>query len=532
MKLLRCLYIFSLALILQSCANKVAPTGGSKDILPPVLLVAEPENKQVNFTSSKIVLTFNEYVQLKDAQKQVMISPPMNPAPQIDLRKKSIVITFIDSLKANTTYTLNFGNAIADFTEGNSLAGFQYVFSTGPVADTLTVSGIIRNALTTKPVKDAVALIYDAAAADSLIGNTPPMYYARTAENGIFTIRNVREGTYRLLAVDDKNNNYTVEIGDEAVGAGKNIELKDSVFVEAFIALQPPLLQSVKSSTRELPGTIITAFERPVQNLSWKFIGIQPEKIIPEYSAYRDTVILYCFPGVVDSTQIVWIENNTEIDTTIYRPGKIKSAPSSLADKFLAATTYPVTESILLPETMPYIKWAVPYLTFDTAAVKVYKDSALVPFRGYFMDSLRLKFAFDRQWTEGKYKVIVPAGAATDIYGRSNDTVVFNFSVADENTSGSITLNFTPQTDDFKLLQLVNDKDEIVRQRQVKGAVKDVFTLIAPGEYRIRIIYDLNNNGKWDSGEVKQKIFPEKVVYYNDPVTVRSNWEVELEWKE
>ncbi len=226
------------------------------------------------------------------------------------------------------------------------------------------------------------------------------------------------------------------------------------------------------------------------------------------------------------------MENNIGIDTSIYRHGKIKSTPSALANKFLTATTYPVSESVLTPETVPYLKWAVPFLIFDTASVKVYKDSALVPFRGYFIDSLRLKFVFDRQWTEGKYKVIVPAGAATDLYGRSNDTIMFNFSVGDENTSGSITFNFIPQTDDYKLLQLVNDKDEIVRQRQVKDGIKDVFTLIAPGEYRIRIIYDLNNNGRWDSGEVTQKIFPEKVVYYSDPITVRSNWEVELEWKE
>lgn len=520
-------------LLLQSCANKVAPAGGKKDILPPVLLSAIPENNQVNFTATKIVLTFNEYVQLKDVQKQVMISPPMDPAPQIELRKKSVIISFADSLKSNTTYTLNFGNSIADFTEGNSLEGYQYVFSTGPVADSLTISGIIKDALTTKPVKDAAALLYDSFTADSLIGNSPPQYYGRTSENGKFTIRNVREGSYRLLGVDDKNNNFTVQITDERAGSAKNpVEVKDSTFAEAFISLQPPLLQSVKSSTRELPGKITTAFAKPVKNLSWKFIGMQPDKIIEEYSSYRDTVILFCIPGVADSSRVIWFENGNAIDTTIYRPGKVKTAPNAVAPRIFAANTYPSSESILAPETLPFIKWSVPFVTFDTSAVKVYKDSLLISYKGFFTDSLKLTYALDGNWTEGKYKVVIPAGIAVDIYDRTNDTIAFSFSAMEENAAGSITFNFVARNNDTKLLQLVNDKDEVVRQRPVTEKLKDIFSLITPGEYRLRLIYDTNNNGRWDGGAIAEKIFPEYVIYYNDPVTVRSNWEVELEWIE
>ena len=158
-------------------------------------------------------------MQLIDIQKQLLISPPIIPPPQVELRKKSVVITLLDTLARNTTYSINFGNAIADFTEGNALMDFQYVFSTGSWLDSGKVSGAIYDALTLKPVKSALAMLYDSEVADSLIGITSPLYYARTGETGLFNIRNIRHGTYRIIGLDDKNSNFTVEFAEESIGA-------------------------------------------------------------------------------------------------------------------------------------------------------------------------------------------------------------------------------------------------------------------------------------------------------------------------
>ncbi len=508
------------------------PTGGEKDVTPPVLLSAVPENYQVNFSAGKIILTFNEYVQLTDVQKQVMISPPMNPAPQIELRKKSVIITFMDSLKSNTTYTMNFGNALTDFTEGNPVAGFQYVFSTGPVMDSLVISGIMKDALTLKPLKEALALVYDSGTADTSIGKVQPLYYARTNESGLFKVRNVRKGSYRLVGLDDKNYNFTADFADEIIGVGTDfILLTDSAFMTAYLSIQPPAKQSVKNSRLEAPGKLVTVFARPVVNPTWNFIGGQPEKVIPEFSAYRDTVILYCFPGPADSIQVVWTDN-TLADTALYRVEKHKVTGKTIAVPKAQGIPYPQNTGTLNPETIPFVHWSAPLKSFDFSQVKAIKDSAGFPVTGSFKDSLQVRTFFEGDWKEGVYEILIPAGAAQDFYGRSNDSIRFAFSVAGDQKVGSISFVFISWTTENVLLQLVNDKDEKVRQRNVNGKLKGLFEYVDPGQYRLRIVYDANKNGRWDAGDIRNNIPPEKVSYYKDPITVRSNWEVEVEWAE
>jgi Bacterial Ig-like domain len=508
------------------------PTGGEKDVKPPVLLSAVPENYQVNFSAGKIVLTFNEYVQLKDVQKQVMISPPMNPAPQIELRKKSVIITIMDSLKSNTTYTMNFGNALVDFTEGNPMAGFQYVFSTGSEMDSLVIAGIMKDAITLKPLKEALALIYDSGTADTSIGKVPPLYYARTNEAGVFKVHNVRKGSYRLVGLDDKNSNFTADFADEAIGVGTDILLlTDSAFMTAYLSIQPPAKQAVKSSKLEAPGKLVTVFARPVINPTWNFIGDQPGKVIPEFSAYRDTVILYCSTGPADSMQIVWTENMT-VDTVLYRAEKQKVSGKTIAAPKALGISYPQNGGTLYPETAPSIIWSAPLQSFDFSQVKAIKDSSDFPVAASFKDSVQAKTIFEGDWKEGTYEIIIPSGSAQDFYGRSNDSIRFAFSVAGDQKVGSISFVFIAWTTDNVLLQLVNDKDEKVRQRNVNGKLKGLFEHVDPGLYRLRIVYDVNKNGRWDAGDIRNNIPPEKVSYYKDPITVRANWEVEVEWAE
>ena len=520
-------------LMVHGCANRVIPTGGEKDILPPVLLNATPGNYQANFTATKIVLTFDEYVQLKDVQKQVMISPPMSPPPQIEIRKKSIVVTFRDSLKSNTTYTMNFGNAIADFTEANSLTGFEYVFTTGSILDSLIIAGVMKDARTLKTMKAALALLYDSEVPDSAIGITPPLYYARTNDDGTFKIHNVKEGAYRLVGLDDKNGNFTAEFADESIGVGTDIILlRDSAFMIAYLSMQIPSKQSIKNTFREVPGKLTTGFARPYGEISWKFLSTQPEKVIPQYNSNRDTVILYCFPEASDSVELVWYNEQGVIDTIMYRGEKPKTQAKIAATKKLSGTVYPQNGAMLTPETLPSIQWAAPLKSFDLTMLKLVHDSAEVPVHSEFVDSLQTKINFSAQWLEGKYEILLPAGIAEDLYGRTNDTIIITLTIPNERASGSIAYVFLPSTGAEMLLQLVNDKDELIRQRKISGKQKGSFEQVDPGQYYLRAVYDSNSNGRWDAGEIRKRIPPEKMIYYRDPVTVRANWEVEVDWTE
>ncbi|HET6989830.1 MAG TPA: Ig-like domain-containing protein, partial [Bacteroidia bacterium] len=132
----------------SSCAQILSPDGGAKDRTPPKVTSYTPDSAATNFTGKKIVLHFNEFVQLKDLQNQLIVSPPLNHDPDVTIRKKDIVIELKDTLLPNTTYTISFGNSISDITENNVLDNFRYVFSTGPVIDSLHLSGKIVNAST------------------------------------------------------------------------------------------------------------------------------------------------------------------------------------------------------------------------------------------------------------------------------------------------------------------------------------------------------------------------------------------------
>src|SRR6187551_2417345 len=152
--------LYFIVLIFNSCAIRVNPTGGDKDVLPPKVLHTVPENYSVNVKTNDVVIMFDEYIQLKDINTQLVVSPLLKYTPETHIRKKSLEIHFLDTLEPNTTYTMNFGNSIADNNEGNSLENYQFVFSTGSVVDSLKISGRVEFAFDHKKETGILAMIY------------------------------------------------------------------------------------------------------------------------------------------------------------------------------------------------------------------------------------------------------------------------------------------------------------------------------------------------------------------------------------
>jgi hypothetical protein len=207
-----------LSLLFFGCAKVGAPTGGLKDTNPPVYIEAEPANGAVNFSGNEIDITFDEYVQLKDQNKEVILSPPMKKKPVLRVRDNSIRVTLSEELLPQTTYTLNFGNAIADNNEGNLLPDFEFVFSTDSKIDSLSVTGKAVNASDREPLKEGgVLVMLYRNLADSAPLLEIPRYIGRTSKSGLFSINNLRADTFRLLAVTDANNNLMYDPGIESV---------------------------------------------------------------------------------------------------------------------------------------------------------------------------------------------------------------------------------------------------------------------------------------------------------------------------
>jgi uncharacterized protein (DUF2141 family) len=380
-------------------------------------------------------------------------------------------------------------------------------------------------------MKDALAILYNSSTPDSLLLKKAPDYFTRTGENGKFQILNIRSGSYRVFALSEKNNNYVFDQPDESVGLITEVlELKDSADFQLKLYKQHSAVQAVKSNTWQEPGKLITVFANPVTDLTWEFVGADFDKVVTGYNIFKDTVELYCLPPS-DSVQIIWKEKGEVIDTANYRRMASISGARATLKKHTGHLFTPATGSILTPETNPTVKWWAPVLNIDSSKISVLKDSTAFVFTTSFSDSINTTLVFHGDWKEGVYTVKILPAAITDMYGFSNDSVITTFSVSAERSKGSISFIADALQPGKYLLQLVNDKDELIRQREFENSINSIFEWVDPGSYRFRMISDTNGNGRWDNGDFRSRLQPEEVRYYGEPVIVRANWEVEIEWR-
>ena len=206
------------------CANIMTPDGGPKDTLPPVIVKLEPGNFATNFKAKKIYIEFNEFVQIKDQNKEMFVSPAMKKLPLLTTRGRGIVITIRDTLKENTTYAIDLGSAIRDNNEGNPLNAMRYVFSTGDKVDSMMCSGYTADSYKADSVSRTFIWFYIADSLpntpgyDSTIFNRKPDVIARAQNNGIFIAQNLKPVNYRIYAIGDKNDNQLYEAGTDMVG--------------------------------------------------------------------------------------------------------------------------------------------------------------------------------------------------------------------------------------------------------------------------------------------------------------------------
>lgn len=221
------IYIVSITAV--GCAQIGAPTGGLKDTIPPILVSAIPKLKTVNFTGNKITLFFDEYINVLDVQKNVVVSPYPKTTPVIDYKLKTVTVKLKDTLLANTTYAINFGNAIVDNNEGNPFREFTYVFSTGPTIDSLQLKGTVLLAETGRADSTLQALLYSNAN-DSSVQQKKPNYIAKINANGRFTFTNLAKGVYRLYALKDGDGSKTY-----------NSKIETFAFLDSVVKVGEPM---------------------------------------------------------------------------------------------------------------------------------------------------------------------------------------------------------------------------------------------------------------------------------------------------
>jgi uncharacterized protein (DUF2141 family) len=539
MRIFHYLYPSLLILFVASCAHIVAPTGGPKDITPPIMVRAKPDTFSIHFNTPQIRIDFDEFIQLKDEMNQIIISPPMEKPPEIKVNKKSIIIKFKEKLKDSTTYNINFGNSISDVHEGNIKEGFQYVFSTGDYVDSLSLKGKCKYAKDLKSDKGILVMLY-MNLDDSIPALHKPDYFTKTDSAGNYKINNIKEGIYKLFALKDLNNNYLFDQPGEAIGYKDSpIQISGKDSADLFVFEEIKAKQYVIKSFCEEFGKLLFVFNKPLTNLNIQFLNNnQNDSSISffEYSQERDSVLYWFTNFTQDSMKMIVRDNDKVLDTlSIYIKSKDSKRNRDKSYKFsLNINSSPGNSQLMSPENDLTLITSHPINDFDGSKFILKEDTIpIIGFKINGLDSTKRKIQIHFPWKESStYMLSFPKGTFTDIFGLTNDTTLnFSNKIKSSKDYGNLKLKFkTPSSGSNYILQLMNDKDDIFQQNIVQGDTTITYSFLDPSKYKIKLIYDSNNNGKWDTGNYFQHLQPEKVTYCKEIFNVRANWDVEANW--
>ncbi|RLD29118.1 MAG: hypothetical protein DRI75_04470 [Bacteroidetes bacterium] len=520
------IFILVISLGFANCANRGTPTGGDKDITPPVITKSIPENFSTNFTGKEIKIYFDEYIKIKNLRKQLIISPPMDPEPEITplgSASKYITIKIFDTLQPNTTYAFNFGESIVDNNEENPYPYYRYVFSTGSYIDSLSVKGEIKDAVNRKADEFVSVLLYDidSTFTDSIIYKQKPKYITNTLDSTTtFKLENLKAGKYLMIALKEENGNYTFQQKTDKIGF-----LKDYITVSTdtttihtlklfnedidFKATRPKLIAENK---------IAFGYEGDYKNMKINLLSNSPEdfesKITKDQEA--DSLLYWYKPKFEADSLLFLVSNKSYADTLTVKIKAIEK--DSLVIKQLQNRTLSFNENF-------EIEANIPLTIIDEEKITILdKDSVKVDFTTAF-DALknRYTFIFEKKEQE-RYKMQMLPETFTDFFGNKNDTLNYSLSTKQYSDYGNVRL--TLQNAAYPvIIQLTNENGEVkAEQYSTNPEVLD-FLNVNPSNYYVRVIFDANGNKKYDTGNYLKKIQPERVSHF-EIEAVRAGWDI------
>ena len=444
-------------LFFSSCGQQIPPTGGPRDSLPPKLVTALPIQSAVNFKGNKIVLTFDEYINLDNPFEKLVFSPTPKRSPEAIGKLKNVTVKIKDTLEANTTYSIDFTEAIRDINENNILKDFTYTFSTGSYIDTGFIIGRVLIAETGKIDTTLIAVLQQNLD-DSAVAKETPRYYTKLKGDGSFTFKYIKPGKYNLFA------------------------LKDADGMKKY----------------DQPSEMIAFLNRPI------IIGI-------------DTAFtMYAF------------EEEREI-LPKPKPTAPKTDGKKVEDKRLRLTnTLEGNKQDLL--TNLTLVSQHPLKKYDTSKIRL-TNQDFKPIVNYKIeqDTTGKQLTFVTKWTENtEYNLIIEKDFATDTLDRKTiKTDTLSFATKKESEYGSLDIKLEKIDSTLHPIVFLKKESKVFLKQKLEQK-RYRFKLIEPGEYTIEILYDLNNNGKWDTGDYWKKRQPERLISRKQTFQIRPNWDNEL----
>lgn len=517
-----------IVLFIFGCAAQQPPQGGPRDQTPPKLVKAIPGNKTRNFAAKQIDLEFDEFIKLNNAYQEISMSPAMEKQPEYTSSKRKLKVEFKDSLQKNTTYVINFGKAIQDVNESNILKNFTYVFSTGNHIDSLSITGSVTNTLTQEKEKDVLVFLFPVKQ-DTLFGKKKPSIFALTDSSGNFALNNLREDDYRIYALKEASPDKIFNRDEELIAfLKKPIHLRsDTSNIQLNLFKQDPEKFRVSEKRFDSDGKLLLVFNKGLTQPAIKILyptDVDNKKQV-SFSRTKDTASVYLRNMNFDSLRVAIFDKGKAIDTIYQLKRKNESFTRTVT------TSYNIgNDSKLKPGSNLVITSSIPIENFDQSQIILNEDSVATSDYTLQKDTgnyklLNLKY----RWREtSKYELIINEGALTDIYGDKNKRLTKKFQINKLDNYSQLTVKLTvPDTAKAYVVELLGEDKKLIQSDPITKNTSLVYKGILAAKYYIRIIYDENKNGKWDSGNVKLKRQPENIWLNEKLITLRPNWEAE-----
>ncbi|MGI5914393.1 MAG: Ig-like domain-containing domain [Bacteroidales bacterium] len=603
-----CGYILVFVMVfIGSCAKVGTPSGGPRDVDPPVVLKSVPDNGTTNFKGNKFIVTFDEYVTINGVNDKLMVSPPLGKRPTVSMKGKSITVEFEDILRDSTTYTFYFQDAIKDLNEGNPLENYQFVFSTGDVIDSLSLKGNIYYGMSLDPPAEALVMLYSNLS-DTSFKTLLPDYITKASKEGNFRIDNIRAGKYRLFGLEDQDNSKNFNLNDEVIafypsviditpeknyfmvkevlndtasleeqrgatgmaatemgvapsdtvaGTANEIEQADTSDNEEGYRLflfQPAKTQRyLTSSSRNSASELRYTLSLPPGPYSFDFrIAESAENdFVVERSVNGDTLTVW----LLDSAYF----NQPSLKTIINYPfsdpaGNIVQREDTITLRYAAPRQVGRARETAEEPTTRVYGVSANFSTGKISPLMELRLTASTPFSGIDGDLVHLYEIEDSTQTEVKFNIsrdssnlrilridasllrdkeylfVADSAAFRNLYGLVSDSLGVKFSLNDNDKYGKLIMRISGY-EGSRVIQLLSaDESKTLREYFPESDGTLEIPYLDRGKYKLRVIYDVNGDGKWTTGDYETQRQPENVSYFPEEIDVKVNWEQIYDW--
>ncbi|MFY0643892.1 MAG: Ig-like domain-containing protein [Bacteroidia bacterium] len=500
-------HLLYLSLFFASCASVSAPDGGPRDTTPPKVVSTYPDSAQLNIKPKQITLTFDEYVVAKSIQDLLIISPRIGSSLKTEIKKKTLVIEFDDSLLSNTTYSLQLNGSIADNNEGNELQDYQLSFSTGAYLDSLNYHTLIIDAFTKAACEDCVLYLYESYR-DSSVLLDKPVYVARTNGAGYATIPRLSNKSYTAVALRDINKNLSLNL-EESVSTSKQRNIQDSMATDTFYVFSYENKTVAKPKlVSHFPGVVRFCFDNAVRTMNTKLL-LDNNQIEAHFNLSRDTLLCRFKAAINDSLNL-----KVQIDTFSFAYTYVPKATKRAKRVKAIAKNKQITFS--LPQVVQSV---------DTSGLIVKLDSIDYHIDSYEIENQDVIIYLPPKKEVSAIQYFISDSCFQDINGsfyKADSGVLIPIAVEGSNLKVELSLSRA----NSYLIQLLKGTEVVDQRVKTKSEILS-YESLGTGNYRIRIIEDANSNLIWDPGNILTNTEAEKV-FLSEGIDLRPNWDKEL----